>query len=74
MKVNKKGERREGGPFMAFRCAAYQPCVASAESRRYHSPHIRPLVVSPLEHPERVLSPWGFVVCGVRELISEGAR
>lgn len=36
----------------------------------YNCTPIRPLVVSPLNHPESVPSPWGFPISGAR--LTEG--
>lgn len=40
--------------------------------RPYACRHIRPLVVGPLDHPERVPRPWGFFISGAAR--ADGAR
>lgn len=47
--------------------------IASFQGVPYNSVHIRPLAVSPLNHPESVPTPWGFSIsmgrnCASRKL------
>lgn len=43
---------------------AGQASVACTRLDRYYPPHISPLAVRPLDYPERVQNPWGFLVSG----------
>lgn len=44
----------------------------SRQCSPYAAQHIRPLVVGPLDHPERVPRPWGFFFSGAAR--ADGAR
>lgn len=41
-----------------------QSLIDTYKSKTYTSKHIRPLAVSPLNHPESVPTPWGFLISG----------
>ena len=47
-------------------CSCMDFVIDLAALRRYGSPHIRPLAVRPLNHPESVPNPWGFSFSGVQ--------
>lgn len=38
--------------------------IDTHKSKMYNPQHIRPLAVSPLNHPESVPTPWGFLISG----------
>lgn len=69
------GSQRESArcPLTATRSTGSRSKLARIALRHYHSPHIRPLAVSPLTHPECVLSPWGFPVSGALLTTPRGA-
>jgi len=69
------GSQRESArcPLTATRSTGSRSKLARIALRHYHSPHIRPLAVSPLTHPECVLSPWGFPVSGALMTTPRGA-
>lgn len=47
-------------------CSCMHSVIDLAVFRSYGSPHIRPLAVRPLNHPESVPNPWGFSFFGVQ--------
>lgn len=52
---------RPTGPNTAW----IQSLIDTYKSKTYTSKHIRPLAVSPLNHPESVPTPWGFLISGL---------
>lgn len=52
----------------ATRCQPVMQQHAAVENglnSDYIGQHIRPLAVRPLDHPERVPNPWGFLFSGI---------
>lgn len=47
---------------MKYQAKKYTISIARFRADSYNRVHIRPLAVSPLNHPESVPIPWGFSI------------